>query len=138
MNQSNIWIVLTLAVGCARAEVREQGPTRGVGMVDSTVSSPLLLPDTIKAGQDFTVVVTTIGSSLCTHPAGAEVTMEGGAFEIVPYDGYTGGDACTADESPNSREVVLKVEHPGEVVVRVRARSYEGDVVFERTAIVRP
>jgi hypothetical protein len=85
-------------------------------------------PVTAFAGEPVTVTVTTVGSSSCTSPAGAEVIYRGAVIEITPYDWVAPpGTACSRDMRPFPRPVTVRFPTMGTFTLRVTGRALTGE-----------
>ena len=107
------------------------------GYIDPELGEVLVLPDTVQVDRAFGAVVTTFGSSTCTRPNGATVTVNGHTAEIVPYDSVPAPDrnlVCTADLRAFPRTVTLRFRASGVWTVRLLGRD---DVSVNRTVIVQ-
>jgi hypothetical protein len=126
--------------GCASMlESREW--ERVVGVIDPGGMSmpPFQAPDTVQAGVQFQVHVTTYGSSTCTRADGAEVRRPSGAVaEITPYDRQPLSGICTSDLAPFPRTVDVRFDEAGEALIRIVGRSFTGTAEFEKAIVVRP
>ncbi len=103
-----------------------------------TLGQVLVLPDTVQVDRAVEAVITTFGSSTCTKPDGAVVTVTGHTTEIVPYDLVPAPDSrvnCTDDLRAFPRTVTLRFRESGVWTVRLIGR---GDVSVTRTVIVQP
>ena len=108
------------------------------GYIEPGLGEVLVLPDTVQVDRAFGAVVTTFGSSTCTRPNGATVTVTGHTAEIVPYDSVPAPDSqmvCTDDLRAFPRTVTLRFRASGVWTVRVIGRD---DVSVTRTVIVQP
>jgi hypothetical protein len=109
----------------------------GVGGVgaDDVVTAP----DTVGAGTSFVVVVRTFGSSSCTRPAGADVTLSGLMATVVPLDSVPGGRdvICTSDLRAFPRNVSLIFSARGQGTVAVTGRGNYGDTTITHHVVVR-
>ncbi len=108
------------------------------GYIDPELGEVLVLPDTVQVDRAFGAVVTTFGSSTCTRPNGATVTVTGHTAEIVPYDSVPAPDSqmlCTDDLRAFPRTVTLRFRASGVWTVRLLGRD---DVSVNRTVIVQP
>ena len=108
------------------------------GYIDPELGEVLVLPDTVQVDRAFGAVVTTLGSSTCTRPNGATITVTGHTTEIVPYDFVPAPDSqvtCTDDLRAFPRTVTLRFRASGVWTVRLTGR---GDVSVTRTVIVQP
>jgi hypothetical protein len=99
-------------------------PAVGPGAPRPGVSAP----DTVHAGAPFTVVVTTVGPTVCWTASGAQVEMQPGVATITPYD-YTPEDdwtACGDSLLELSRSVTVTFAQAGAAVLRVQGRRVVG------------
>lgn len=134
-------LACVLAAACDGAELAtapDGGGVRAVGIlawVANPVAGPgsggpgaprpgVTAPDTVRAGAPFSVVVTTVGPTVCWAAAGAQVEMQPGVANITPFD-YTPEDQWTACgdallELP--RSVTVSFPQAGEAVLRVMGR----------------
>lgn len=98
------------------------------------------MPATARAGQPFTAVVVTRASG-CVE-AETELSVSGATADITPY--YIrfplAGRTCPDGPSSLTREVVVRLDAPGQATVRVRGLRDEGAdaVVVTRTVAVQP
>jgi hypothetical protein len=101
---------------------------------------PVQAPNTVRAGERFTVTVVTYGSSTCIRPAGAEVQVSDRTAEITPYDEQATGEGvvCTDDLRPYPRDVTLRFDEAGQALIRVIGRSFSGPAEFETSVVVQP
>ena len=101
-------------------------------------------PASVRAGNDFTVTVSTFGNG-CVTAAGASVTYRGAQQNvavIVPFDNY-GAPAelvCTDILNRPGRDVRLRFNTPGTATIRVEGRRGEdgGRAVIEVPVTVVP
>lgn len=134
------WCVVLLAgmlvtfLGGCTADRRAIG-YGGTGLPVIEIDAP------VHAGQPITLTVITYGSSSCTEPDGAEVTIRNMEATITPYDRYPRGRdvACTADQMPFPRPVVVAFPEAGDATIRVRVSTGDDKItIYERTVIVLP
>ena len=84
-------------------------------------------PDTVTAGRPFAAIVFTYGSSSCTTPDGADVSISGLTAEVVPYDRIpTGSVPCTADFAQRPHAVTLRFDTVGTAALTVRGEGFSG------------
>ena len=93
----------------------------------------VLLPDSVRQGQSFTVTVITLGGG-CSRQGDTEVEVKGNMALITPYDIQIiprGGTGCTLIEV--AYQHVADVEFPteGDGLVLVRARDLRSDTAIE-------
>lgn len=156
-------LALGLLAGCAdsmMAPAEESaapgGPALGIlewerGPADARgAPSPLQViaaPDTVRAGDPFDAVVTTIGPRSCWRALGAEVELRAALARVTPYDftPETSESVCGDAQVRLARTVRLRFTQPGEGVVRVVGRKVEGRrlretqrVTVEKRVVVRP
>ncbi|HEX2202583.1 MAG TPA: hypothetical protein VHG91_04780 [Longimicrobium sp.] len=100
------------------------------------------LPDTVRAGEAFAVVVTTYGNG-CVSAAGTEVRVRGRTAEVTPYDHdqarAPGGAECTDELNRFAHRAALRFPSPGPALVRVHGLREPGAaaVTVERRVVVR-
>lgn len=103
-------------------------------------------PEAVRVGERFTVTVTTVGLDGCWQPVDEEVTVDGLAASIVPFDREEEeGVACTQALVSLDHPVTLSFEQAGEAVIRVDGRRVVGrdqresdPFVLETTVDVAP
>jgi hypothetical protein len=85
-------------------------------------------PDTVGAGEAFTVIVRTKGADGCWEAAGTEVTRGASLAVIAPYDRYERkpDHGCLDGNIEIDHPVELTFAHPGEAIIRVRGRKIVG------------
>jgi hypothetical protein len=98
------------------------------------------IPETARAGQAFTVRVTTYGAG-CTEPARMDVELDGLAADLQPLD-YAPRDEslpCTRQLRLHPHESVLLFAQPGTATVRIHGRRMPGDeaITLTRTVTVQ-
>lgn len=103
-------------------------------------------PDTVRAGAPFSVVVTTVGPTVCWMASGAQLEIQPGLAVITPYD-YTPEDdwtSCGDSLLELSRSVTVTFAQAGDAVLRVHGRRVVGGnfqaeerVVLEKKIHVR-
>jgi len=110
----------------------------GLIAIEGVVADGVTAPDTVEADASFTVVVKTFGSSSCTRPAGAKVTVSGLTATVAPLDSVVTGDAdCTSDLRSFSHSASLTLGGAGEAAVAVVGRSEHGDTTLTYRIVVR-
>jgi hypothetical protein len=114
---------------------------RRLGYLDAHLGVPVLrAPDSVSAGESFTVTVTTLGNS-CTRAHGAEVGADPDfpLLRIVrPFDLHRIKGVCQDIGRTLPREVSLRFDEPGEAVIRVVGDSHPDlPGQFEARVIVR-
>ncbi len=137
VNTTGLLAVSAAVLECTAPTRPEWLLVRGYIEVE-TLGEVLVLPDTVQVDRAFGAVVTTFGSSTCTRPNGATVTVNGHTAEIVPYDSVPAPDrnlVCTADLRAFPRTVTLRFRASGVGTVRLIGRD---DVSVTRTVIIQP
>lgn len=130
--------MLVMFWGCATetgSQYRRAIGYGGAGLSVIEIDAP------VHAEQPVILTVITYGSSSCTEPDGAEMTMRGMEATITPYDRYPRERdvACTADRMPFPRPVVVTFPEAGDATIRVRVRTADDDtMIYERTITVLP
>jgi hypothetical protein len=98
--------------------------------------SVIRAPNTVQAGQSFTVTVTTYGSSTCLKSDGADVQVRDFTAEVTPWDlDLWGATVCTADLASHPREVELAFDRPGQATIRVLAQNEAGAAVVREQVV---
>ncbi|CAN5701051.1 hypothetical protein BH23GEM6_BH23GEM6_18780 [soil metagenome] len=113
----------------------------GVTEIGGSQPPPIQLPEVIRSGESFPATVVTYGSGSCTRADGAEVQRTPQGLDITPYDlRATGNVNCTDDLAVRSRTVSLRLEGPGEAVIRVIGRRLvtNATTVYDTTVTVTP
>ena len=85
-------------------------------------------PDSVVAGEDFTVIVSTFRVG-CMRGDGARVRVEGPVATITPFDWEVtpgDGEACPASGGRLPREVRLRLHDSGQGTLRVVGRRVSG------------
>jgi hypothetical protein len=96
----------------------------------SPLSGPAVVsaPDTVRAGEWFEAVITTIGLDSCWEAAGAERKLAANLVVVTPYD-IDRRDArrgCFDVETALPRTVKIRFEERGEATLRVHGRKIVG------------
>jgi len=126
------------------AEMPQQDTKRVIGLIPIDKFPDLIVidvPPEVHANQQFTVTVTTYGSSSCTTVDGADVQVTDAVVEITPYDRQSIGDnvVCTADLAIHPRDVVVTLSTSGRATVRVIGQNFDGEhIAKERIITVVP
>jgi hypothetical protein len=101
-------------------------------------------PDTVTAGVPFTVVVTSFGSSSCTRPDGATLSVDGAVANITVWDRVQVSGGCTDDLRAFPRDVTVQFSGAGTARIRVTGRPLalppagaDSLIVLERSVLVR-
>lgn len=101
------------------------------------------VPDTVAAGEEFSVTVQTHGLDGCWRKGETEVEVDRSRMRasVTPYDvdARSEGVACTAAIQEFTHTAVLRFDEAGTASVRVRGRSLpaDGEIDVERAVTVR-
>lgn len=110
--------------GCSQTE----GWEHSIGQNDPDALgpvSPILAPERVRRGTQFSIVVNTLGSSTCSEAEGAEVRLHSLVAEVTPYVRQAPeGSACSDDLAVQSREVPLRFSQTGTATIRVIGRPF--------------
>jgi hypothetical protein len=116
---------------------------RRAGIIESRyLNVPVLTaPESVTAGTEFQVTVTTFGFSGCWTEDGTDVSTGAGQAVIRPYDRITEG-ACTQMTVKLPRTVQLRFDQPGTATIVVQGVRDDGDdnpqpTQIQRTVVVR-
>lgn len=107
---------------------------------------PLVVPDTVEVGQDFSITVDTYGPDGCWEAAGTDVNQKDLVIAIVAYDKKEQGSGvmCTMEpvRLPRTLNVAFKAKGVGLITLTGR-RIYESGqapdttVTIEKQVVVR-
>lgn len=115
---------------------------RVVGLIPIDTFSelmPIQIDGAIYANQPFTLTVVTYGSSSCTTPDGATVTITDTVVTITPYDLLPIEVACSADFAEHPRAVKVTFPFSGQSTIRIQGQNFEEQIItFEQTVNVLP
>ena len=130
---------ILLLVGASACGILGLGEYRVVGMIDLDVPLlvPLVMPDTVTAGVDFSVVVSTIGGG-CTRAGDTETTLTGNTAIITPYDFIKRRGPCLDFLIALEHPTTLRFERVGQARVLVRAVDrVRAPLEIEHSVVVR-
>ncbi len=82
---------------------------------------PVQLPDSVRAGVPFDVVVTTADGGGCLEAAGADAVVEKLLANVIPYDRRL--DGCIDALVWHPRPVTLEFASPGDAVLVVQGKG---------------
>jgi hypothetical protein len=130
-------------IGCA---LLPESTTRQIAMIGGPDLRRIDAPDTVRAGEFFTVTVYSWGSGSrnCNDPDGEIVETRGGIIRITPYDKVpTGEIVCTADLRSYARPLSVRFGAAGAGTIRlvgvVQSRGPASQIdSLERAVVVRP
>jgi hypothetical protein len=109
-----------------------------VGTIDAggTLDQVIEAPSTVRAGQSFSITVSTFGNS-CVSAAGADVVVQGLVATITPYDVISGG-TCLDYLKAYPRTLELRFGQAGRATILVNGRSFyqAGTISTERPLLV--
>jgi hypothetical protein len=140
---------LSGAVALQRQATPQYAPpqeARVLGLLDESANDTLVAPDTVLAGEDFQVTITTTGSG-CERAAdtGVIVSEDGAAVMVYDFTKATHpGVACTMILKRLRHKVTLRFTKRGRALIRVWGRRVGSDTplggaptVLERRVTVR-
>jgi hypothetical protein len=130
-------VAVALCSGCSSATEPEAEIVPGViapgnGIVAQVISAP----DTVRAGEQFTAIVTTFGSSTCTRALTTTAYMGGELADLSVWDEQRIGIPCTRDISPIPRSVPIRFTNIGAATIRVRGRALTRNAAGQDSAVV--
>lgn len=133
--------VLLLCAACSPTGtdpeyVRELGVLAEPGL-----SEQVQVPASARAGQPFTVSVTTWGSS-CRRTAPAEVSRIGLQADVTVYDLNPVGGPCDRAIRPMEHVVELRFPQPGTATIHIHGRTFDVEgrpvpLTIERTLTIQ-
>lgn len=101
-------------------------------------------PDSVDAGEAFSITVTTIGATGCWSADGQDDDVGSHVIEITPFDRHSGANVCTDNIMFLPHEKSFTLGESGEWTIRALGRRVrtgspeeDGPVVAERTLFVR-
>jgi len=118
---------------------RAPAPTTGVLLP----SAALVAPDTVRAGEPFTVQIGSIVPSGCWRVGPTAMARSDRTVLLEPSDVHTSDRACIEVLLSISRAVTVTIATPGLATLRVRGRrveqgtSTESPVTVEKQVVVR-
>ena len=120
MARSVLLTILLLAVAACDGSrtVREEGVISSYGDTDGVI----LVPDTVRADETFTVTIQTFGDG-CVEAADMEVVVTGDLAVLTPYDLITipgRNEACPQIGKRPKHTAQITFEEPGSVTLRVK------------------
>jgi hypothetical protein len=133
-------IALPIVACSSASEPDERGVVaivdRGDGWTDGT---PIIVPDTVQAGEPFVVEVVTFGTKMCSRTGETEVVEEVGTVRITPYNYRILRDSCPRMYQKLIHHLQLVVEDPGSLTLRVVGWDAGTDqlITREKEVIVR-
>lgn len=122
-----LWLLtlsfLAAAAGCDSF----LGPAeqRAVGIIEGLQGdAPAIeIPDTVRAGQDFTVAVQTVWHDGCARKGETAVEFDGASATVTPYDVIREGAMCTQAVQQFTHTATVRFSQPGTARVHVRGRG---------------
>jgi hypothetical protein len=127
---------LTGAVGKRRVGILSwegRGASRSLAALTPALQgAPTIIsaPDTVRAGEAFEAVITTIGPDGCWKEAGAEIKLTANLAIVTPYDidhfDPQGERGCFAATVELPRTVQIRFSERGEAILRVHGRKIVG------------
>lgn len=113
-----------IAAACAAGPAENVAEERRIGIVrlyETTAAAPLVAPDTVEAGVDFPVTVTTLGGG-CERGGETESEVRGGVATVTPYDYTHLHAACPDILRTFVHTASVRFTVPGEATVRAQGR----------------
>ncbi len=103
---------------------------RRVGVIGRVASAEVVVPDTVRAGVEFVVEITTSGVP-CDRKGEAEVQYAAKSVTITPYDYFQTPENCFSLGVSFVHQATVQFAEPGlaSVVILGRERSFEDEVV---------
>lgn len=128
---------------CSALTDPDDNATRRPGILEFYLEAPVVsLPAEVRAGQRFTVTVTTHSPSSCTDKGDTRRSVSGLTAEVRPFDIHYSGEgiSCADMASLLTHEAELVFSLPGTATVRVHGIRVpsEEEVVVIRTVTVLP
>jgi hypothetical protein len=126
-----------VVLGCS--SLTGPGRERVIGTLEHHGDSVVVsVPDTVAAGEAFTVAVRTYGGG-CMEKGDTEVEVRGLRATVTPYDIRVEADVCTAILKLFEHTATLHFEGAGTAEVVMRGRKEpEGEILtVGRTVVVR-
>ena len=99
-------------------------------------SEPITAPQSVQAGAEFSVIVRTVGPNGCWRAGDTPVEYAAGEVRITPYDVHSGAQACTELLGYLPHPVKLRLDTPGEVVLRVQGRRVVNGTVQDDPTVI--
>ena len=115
-------LAAALLAACQSATDPDWVVETGIIIPEMSSVQTLQAPAMARAGEPFTIVVSTRGSSTCTAAAGAHVRMSGSVIEVTPRDSIARGRGCTDDLAGFPRPITLTIAEQGNYTIRVSGR----------------
>jgi hypothetical protein len=119
------------------------GPSeqRVVGVIEGldTDAPSIVVPESVRAGEDFTVTIGTTWRNTCARKDATEVRVQGASATVTPYERVTEGGACGDMVQHFTHTATLRFAQPGtaEIVVRGRASHTGGVRTIQRSVTVQ-
>jgi hypothetical protein len=99
----------------------------GTGWEGDVARARVELPDTIRAGESFTVRVVTLRPSQCWFSDSVGIRSEAGRIELIKWvRGPRPGQVCPLAMSELSRQVALSFDEPGDHEIVLVGRRVSG------------
>jgi hypothetical protein len=108
-------------------------------------TAAIIVPDTVRLGQAFTVTVTAFAGGCIREAGGSRVTIHGLVADVTPlWVRRVAGDACTSDRILFPQTIPLRFDRAGFGRIRFHGAAKRIDsgaqplwVVIERRVVVR-
>lgn len=130
-------LLLTLAAACESPVSPDEILVVGTLSHEPDFGPAIEVPDSVDAGQAFTVIVRTVGSG-CERMGPTETVADASAATVTPYD-YTrdrgSGIICDAILKLFQHEASVRFPDAGQATVLVRANDGTGEIVEQERAV---
>lgn len=123
--------LLALMFGCGDVTGPETERVRGIIIGIQPDDPYIVAPDTVQAGEPFTVTVRTYGLNTCWRKGETEIDP-GRATVLEPFDIKVMGADCADEIQQFEHTVTLTFEEEGEALIGILGRSRQGggELVF--------
>ncbi len=131
---------------CTASPSGQEPEERNVGIIRLYRTDPpsaLVVPDAVRAGEDFQIAATTLGGG-CERAGETEVSVQGSVATVTPYDYTQRAVDCPDLLRHLPHTATLRFASPGPAVVRLQGRRVGPDtpgggvpVTIEKQVVVR-
>ena len=113
-------MTLAIASGCGSTEPPSTGPRDVLALIiNGTLQSEVLVPDTVSVGAPFTVSFTSIGGGCTTATPRVDVHVSGLSADVRGYDHVSGSDICTQNIVMLPHSATLSFTQRGTATVHI-------------------
>lgn len=124
------------------AQAADTVPARLISVRDTAA---IIVPDTVRRGQEFTVQVTTFAGGCIREPGASRVRIHGLVADVTPlHVRRVAGTICTSEELLLSQTIAVRFDRAGLGRIRFHGAANRLSfgaqpqwVVIERTVVVR-